>query len=153
MNRTSSVWACCHLDTWSFHQYAGQIEQPLDVKVQHNVNQICMIIKSILRSYVQQWWTVAAHIAVIFLRWQYVWALLWPPKSPDMSPSEQIWDVLDHQHTPVLQQLGLALWEEWRPIPREIMQSIIASMPRPRGYKTFSMLNSAEHEIYPAHKC
>ena len=24
---------------------------------------------------------------------------------------------------------------------------------RPRGFKTFSMLNSAEHEIYPAHKC
>ena len=24
---------------------------------------------------------------------------------------------------------------------------------RPRGYKTFCMLNSAEHEIYPAHKC
>ena len=22
-----------------------------------------------------------------------------------------------------------------------------------RGYKTFSMFNSAEHEIYPAHKC
>ena len=24
---------------------------------------------------------------------------------------------------------------------------------RPRGYKTFFMLNSAEHEIYPAHMC
>ena len=24
---------------------------------------------------------------------------------------------------------------------------------RPRGYKPFPMLNSAEHEIYPAHKC
>ena len=23
----------------------------------------------------------------------------------------------------------------------------------PGGYKTFSMLSSAEHEIYPAHKC
>ena len=23
----------------------------------------------------------------------------------------------------------------------------------PRGYKTFFMLNSAEHENYPAHKC
>ena len=23
----------------------------------------------------------------------------------------------------------------------------------PRGYKTFSILNSAEHEIFPAHKC
>ena len=24
---------------------------------------------------------------------------------------------------------------------------------RPQGYKTFFMLNSAEQEIYPAHKC
>ena len=24
---------------------------------------------------------------------------------------------------------------------------------RPRGYKTFFMLNSIEHEIFPAHKC
>ena len=24
---------------------------------------------------------------------------------------------------------------------------------RPQGYKTISILNSAEHEIYPAHKC
>ena len=23
----------------------------------------------------------------------------------------------------------------------------------PHGYKTFSMLNSVEHEIFPAHKC
>ena len=29
-----------------------------------------------------------------------------------------------------------------------------AGMPNcSRGYKTFPMLNSAEHEIYPAHKC
>ena len=27
------------------------------------------------------------------------------------------------------------------------------SAARPRGYKTLTMLNSAEHEIYPAHKC
>ena len=26
-------------------------------------------------------------------------------------------------------------------------------MFRPQGYKTFFILNSAEHEIYPAHKC
>ena len=24
---------------------------------------------------------------------------------------------------------------------------------RPRGYKTFIILTSAEHEVYPAHKC
>ena len=28
-----------------------------------------------------------------------------------------------------------------------------ASLFRPRGYTTFSMLNSAKNEIYPAHKC
>ena len=27
------------------------------------------------------------------------------------------------------------------------------NVDRPRGYKTFTMLNSAEHQIYPAHKC
>ena len=27
---------------------------------------------------------------------------------------------------------------------------VTQSQPRPRGYKTFSMLKSAEHEIYPA---
>ena len=26
-------------------------------------------------------------------------------------------------------------------------------LSRPRGYKTFFMLNSVEHEIFPAHKC
>ena len=26
-------------------------------------------------------------------------------------------------------------------------------MTRPEGYKTFFMLNSAEHENFPAHKC
>ena len=29
----------------------------------------------------------------------------------------------------------------------------VLTFARPQGYKTFSMLNSAEHEIYPAHKC
>ena len=32
-------------------------------------------------------------------------------------------------------------------------QSLKPLGPRPRGYKTLFMLNSAEHEIYPAHKC
>ena len=31
--------------------------------------------------------------------------------------------------------------------------TVSVNWDRPRGYKTCSMLNSAEHEIYPAHKC
>ena len=34
-----------------------------------------------------------------------------------------------------------------------IVSSPLGSMIWPRGYKTFSMLNSTEHEIFPAHKC
>ena len=36
----------------------------------------------------------------------------------------------------------------------EIIMSLTSQdLIRPRGYKTFSMLNSVEHEIFPAHKC
>ena len=40
---------------------------------------------------------------------------------------------------------------------RKVRSSCIRSLPVtclwPRGYRTFFMLNLAEHEIYPAHKC
>ena len=42
------------------------------------------------------------------------------------------------------------------PLEDEIMQlfeTVDAIESWTRGYKTFSMLNSAEHENYPAHKC
>ena len=47
-----------------------------------------------------------------------------------------------------------------KPITTEMITNIIdrmnlrkaAGLFRPRGYTTFSMLNSAKHEIYPAHK-
>ncbi len=77
-----------------------------------------------------------ARVAVDFLRQQGVRALPWPAKSPDMSPIEHIWDVLGRrvrnrpQRCNNLQQLGRALQEEWRRIPREIIRRIIASMPR-----------------------
>ena len=35
----------------------------------------------------------------------------------------------------------------------DIYLSFGENKARPRGYKTFSMLNSPEHKIYPAYKC
>ena len=29
----------------------------------------------------------------------------------------------------------------------------VQTLSRPRGYKIYSMLNSNEHETFPAHKC
>ena len=36
---------------------------------------------------------------------------------------------------------------------QEYHQNVKQFRSWPRGYKTFFMLNSAEHEIYPDHKC
>ena len=36
---------------------------------------------------------------------------------------------------------------------KKYKQLALISRPWPRGYKTFFMLNSVEHEICPAHKC
>ena len=42
---------------------------------------------------------------------------------------------------------------EW-PKLNEVFSTLSATgLTWPRGYKTFFILNSAEHEIYPAHKC
>ena len=36
---------------------------------------------------------------------------------------------------------------------RKSLETIYLTFIRSGGYKTFFMLNSAEHESYPAHKC
>ena len=49
-----------------------------------------------------------------------------------------------------LEKHGLSLYK----MPEIIISSKSDQMmPMPRGYKTFFMLNSTEHEIYTAHKC
>ena len=35
----------------------------------------------------------------------------------------------------------------------KLSQNYPQNLTLPRGYKTFFMLNSTEHEIFPAHKC
>ena len=49
-----------------------------------------------------------------------------------------------------LPSVELYFQTEWPHDPKgpENMQTV----PRPRGYKTFFMLNSVEHGIFPAHK-
>ena len=39
----------------------------------------------------------------------------------------------------------------WEKVKTIYFSETIAAWPR--GYKTFFMLNSVEHEIFPAHKC
>ena len=52
----------------------------------------------------------------------------------------------------------VAQWVMCWPADLEVLRFILeaeifSTANRPRGYKTFFMLNSIEHEIFPAHKC
>ena len=49
----------------------------------------------------------------------------------------------------------LANTEDPRLNPQEEQSDLVYSVysARPRCYKTFFMLNSTEHEIFPPHKC
>ena len=77
-----------------------------------------------------------AHATVNFLQNSNVNVLPWPSKSPDLNPIEHLWDILDRrvgQRQPApqtLQQLAVALQEEWRAIPQENIRRLFRSCPR-----------------------
>ena len=76
-----------------------------------------------------------ARVATDFLTQQGIGSLPWPAKSPDMSPIEPFVGCFRpicsaRQPQPVnLDDLSVALQEEWRRIPRATIRRLIASMP------------------------
>ena len=77
-----------------------------------------------------------ARICTQFLEAENVPVLAWPAYSPDMSPIEHVWDVLDRrirQRAPLptnIQQLRTAIEEEWTNIPQATIDNLINSMRR-----------------------
>ncbi len=62
--------------------------------------------------------------------------LEWPPQSPDLSPIEHLWDVVEREihimdvQTTNLQQLCDAIMTIWTKISEECFQHLVESMPR-----------------------
>ena len=63
--------------------------------------------------------------------------LEWTPQSPDLNPLENLWAILFsavkekyEQKINSLQELRVALKEEWERIPKELLQKLLASLPR-----------------------
>ena len=80
-----------------------------------------------------------AHVAYVvrdYLQEVGIRVLPWPARSPDMNPIEHVWDMLERRvktRFPLpetLQELSLALLEEWEHIPQEAIANLIQGMPR-----------------------
>ncbi len=77
-----------------------------------------------------------ARLSMDFLHTNNIDVMNWPPYSPDFSPIEHIWDILDRrlrrrQNQPSNhQQLRQALIEEWQNIPIAQVNRLINSMTR-----------------------
>ncbi|GFX62445.1 transposable element Tcb2 transposase [Trichonephila clavipes] len=77
-----------------------------------------------------------ANLVEDFLFEEGIVRMEWPACSPDMNPIEHVWDALGRrvagrQPTPkTLQELEIALLEEWDRIPHLVINSLIDSMPQ-----------------------
>ncbi len=78
-----------------------------------------------------------ARLATTFLQHNvHVHTLPWPAFSPDMSPIEHLWDILDHRVSSrvpppnTITQTQEALREEWEVIPQQDIRCLVHSMRR-----------------------
>lgn len=78
----------------------------------------------------------AAHIVREYLNEVGISQMAWPARSPDLNPIEHLWDRLGRNirsriPAPLtLDQLRVALLEEWEAIPQNEVSNLINSMPR-----------------------
>jgi transposase len=77
-----------------------------------------------------------AHCVSLYLDTVGIYRMDWPACSPDLNPIEHVWDKLGRQirsHPVVpdnLNDLRIALLEEWERIPQDYVQNLFESMPR-----------------------
>jgi DDE superfamily endonuclease len=77
-----------------------------------------------------------ANVVQTYLRNHQIQTLPWPACSPDLNPIEHLWDKLGRAiktrpNPPMtLEELEIALVEEWQRIPQEDIRRLIRSMPR-----------------------
>ncbi len=131
------VWAClCYEQRTQVHfidgilyaqWYHDEILRPIVLPFIHDHH--LMLQHDIARPHV-------ARICIQFLEDENIPVLVWPQYSPDMSPTEHVWDALDRriwQCVPIpanIQQLCTAIEEEWTNIPQATINNLINSMRR-----------------------
>ncbi|CAH2007071.1 unnamed protein product [Acanthoscelides obtectus] len=70
-----------------------------------------------------------ARVTIDFFQHNNVTLLPWPPRSPDLSPIEHVWDMTGRRLLNLQQELVVA----WNEIPQEDIDHLIRGMPRRVG--------------------
>ncbi|GFV62576.1 hypothetical protein TNCV_4392641 [Trichonephila clavipes] len=74
--------------------------------------------------------------------------LVWPARSLDLNPIENVWDALGRQvagrnYPPTNKNtLIRALTEEWDKLPQQLLDNVVQSMPDGRGYELVSSVQA-----------
>ena len=59
--------------------------------------------------------------------------MVWPPKSPDLNPIEQIWEHLSRQVDAMQKHSKKSIWnslqQQWKLIPVKLLRRYIDTMP------------------------
>ncbi len=71
-----------------------------------------------------------AHITKSWLRRKRVRVLDWPACSPDLSPIENVWRILQQRRPRIVAHLKTCLQEEWDKITPETLRHLVSSVPK-----------------------
>jgi hypothetical protein len=77
-----------------------------------------------------------ARVSLEYLEHANVNLLPWPPRSPDLSPIEHVWDMIGQRlknlarRPQTIQQLRHEIQVIWDALPQEEIDNLIRSMPR-----------------------
>ncbi|GBM43555.1 hypothetical protein AVEN_252159-1 [Araneus ventricosus] len=77
-----------------------------------------------------------ARLVRSYLESEIIPQMAWLARSPDLNPTEHVWDILGRQiagrSVPpgTLHELQQALLQEWASLPQQAINDTIASMPR-----------------------
>ncbi|GFU97233.1 transposable element Tcb1 transposase [Trichonephila clavipes] len=103
---------------------------------------ILMFVFSVVLSVINLFlWTTAQHVIEhllfrIVLDSEGIQRLVWPARSPDLKPIENVWDALGRQvagrnYPPTNKNtLIRALTEEWDKLPQQLLDNVVQSMVR-----------------------
>jgi transposase len=136
---SAGIWGCIsHKGTGVCEVYTGRINQyTYKDTLENALLPSVELMYSPDQAWIFQQDGASSHTAKSISKWlteNKITLLPWPPKSPDLSPIESIWQWIDRQLVPIqmitVDELKEAIQRIWLQVPKEMCMSLVESMPK-----------------------